>query len=98
MTAGRPVYQITDAPRPPRPARPRNGILRGLVAVAALILTAADDLVSAATGWPHAAYIWRHLAGAIRTAYRRGAVSPHAVPAPITPPNEPERENANGRR
>jgi hypothetical protein len=70
---GRPVYQITDAPPPPRPARPRHGIRRGLAAVAVLFLTAADDLVSAVTGWPHAALIWRDLAAAIRTAYRQAA-------------------------
>jgi hypothetical protein len=95
---GQPVYQITTAPPPPRPARPRHGIRRGLAAVAVLFLTAADDLVCAATGWPHAARIWRDLAAAIRTAYRHGATASPApaAPAPITPASQSERENANG--
>jgi hypothetical protein len=90
---GRPVYQITNAPPP---ARPRWGRLRGLAAVALLILTAADDLISAATGWPHAARIWRDLSRPIRTAYRRGTAP--AVPALIIPASQPERETTNGRR
>lgn len=92
MTTGRPVYQITAAPPPPRPARPRWGRLRGLAAVAALLLSAADQFVSAVTGWPPAARIWRHLAAGVATAYRHGA-----APRPRTAPMiEQEKENTDG--
>jgi hypothetical protein len=88
MTTGRPVYQITTAPPPPRPVRPRWGRLRGLAAVVTLLLTAADTLISAVTGWPPAARTWRRLADGIATAYHHGA-----APRPRTAPMiSPERE------
>jgi len=89
MTTGRPVYQITAAARP-RPARPRWGRLRGLAAVVALLLSAADVLISAVTGWPPAVRTWRRLSDRIATAYRRGTAS---RPAPMI---SPEKENPDG--
>lgn len=92
MTTGRPVYQITAAPQRPRPARPRWGRLRGLAAVAALLLTAADTLISAVTGWPPAVRTWRRLADRISAAYRHGAAL-RPRPAPMI---SPEKEPTDG--
>lgn len=90
MTTGRPVYQITAAPPRPKPARPRWGRLRGLAAVATLLLTAADTLISAVTGWPPAVRTWRRLSDRLTTAYRHGTAS---RPAPMI---SPEKEPTDG--
>ena len=92
MTARQPVYRITTGPS--RTARTRYGTLRGLAAVAALLLTAADQLASAITGLPPVAYLWGHLSDAIRAAYRSGAIPPPEMAvARIT--HDPERDHAN---
>jgi hypothetical protein len=92
VTARQPVYRITTGPCPPRAARHRYGILRGLAAVAALLLTAADQLVSAFTGLPPVACLWGRLAAAVRAAYRRGAIPPPEMAAALIT-HDPEREH-----
>ena len=60
-------------------ARRRFRWLRGLAAVAALLASAVEVLVSALTGWPRASWAVRQLARPLRDAWRRGA---RTIPAP----------------
>lgn len=97
MTARQPVYRITTGPRPPRAARTRHGTLRGLAAVAVLLLTAADALITALAGIPPLAWLWHQAADVIRATYRQAAwPPPEMVAARIIPPAATERENTDG--
>lgn len=97
MTARQPVYRIITGPRPPRAAGPRYGRLRGLAAVAKLLLTAADALITALAGIPPLAWMWGQAADIIRAAYRQAAwPPPEPVAALIIPPAATERENTDG--
>lgn len=93
MTAHRPAYRITAGPGPARTARTRYGIRHGLAAVAILLLTAADELASALTGWPPIAHVWRTIAAPVRAAYRRAAWPPPELAAARIVPPAPERED-----
>jgi len=55
-----------------RPRRTWRAVLRGVVAVAALFLSAGDALLSAATGIPPVAWCVRQFAAVVREAYRLG--------------------------
>jgi hypothetical protein len=89
---GRPVvYTVTACPARRKSWRE---ILRGLRAVAALLLSAADALIAALLGVPTVAHVWGRLAPVIRAAYRHGAYPPVLSPAPppmprIGPPPPP---------
>jgi hypothetical protein len=98
MTARQPVYQITTGPRPPRSSGPRYGRLRGLAAVAVLLLTAADALITALAGIPPLAWLWHQAADIIRATYRQAArPTPELVAALVISPAATERENTDGR-
>jgi hypothetical protein len=71
-----PVYRITTGPRPPRAAANRYGTWRGLKAATVLLLTAADELISAMAGTRPIAYMWRTIATPVRAAYRLAAWPP----------------------
>ena len=78
---------VTTAPR----KRRRWGRLRGAVAVALLLLTALEALISAVTGWLPLSYVARRFAAPIVAAWRAAAwrsvpsvrlVTIRATPAP----------------
>jgi hypothetical protein len=97
MTARQPVYRITTGPRPPRTARTRYGRLHGLAAVAKLLLTAADALITALAGIPPLAWLWHQAADVIRATYRQAAwPPPEPVAALVIPRAATERENIHG--
>jgi hypothetical protein len=73
------------APRSPR------AIARGLAAVAALFLTAADALVTAALGLPRLAWVARRVATACGDEYRRARWGAVDVTEVIEP--GPDRED-----
>jgi hypothetical protein len=79
-------YIVTEGGRrvplagPPR--RPRFRVLRGALAAAALLLSAAETLLSAVTGWRRPSRVARELAAAYRDAWRRGAPRPSPIPPP----------------
>jgi hypothetical protein len=95
MTARQPVYQITTGPRPHRAARTRCGKLRGLAAVAKLLLTAADALLTALAGIPPLAWLWHQATRIIRDTYRQAAW-PLPEPAAARIITTAERDTANG--
>jgi hypothetical protein len=85
----RDTYRITAAPGPHRRQRHRGGrwrallaVARGLLAVLALFLTAADALGTALIGIPPVAWMWRRFAAIIRATYRAAARRP-PPPAPV---------------
>jgi hypothetical protein len=61
-----------------------QAIARGLRAVAALLASAADALISAAVGLPPLAWLWRRARAELAEEYRRGYW--HAVDAEIVEP------------
>lgn len=78
----RTVYTITDRPGHPKRHMDARAIWRGLVAVAVLLLTAADALITAVLGIPPIACTVCRLAEAYREAYDRGG--PQEPPTVIT--------------
>jgi hypothetical protein len=58
-------------PERPEGPRPPRTVLRGLLAVAALLATAADALVTAVLGVPRLAWLARRVAAACGEEYRR---------------------------
>jgi hypothetical protein len=74
------VTLITAAPRRRRPW----GRLHGAVAVAALLLSGLDQLISAVTGWPPLAYACRRAAAPIAAVYRAASSRPSAAPPVVT--------------
>jgi hypothetical protein len=97
MTARQPAYRITTGPRPPRASRERYGTLRGLAAVARLLLTAADALITALAGIPPLAWLWHQAADIIRATYREAAwPPPEMVAALVIPSAATERGNTDG--
>jgi hypothetical protein len=91
---GRPVvYTVTACPAPRKSCRE---VLRGLRAVAVLLLSAADALIAALLGVPTVARMWGRLAAlwpVVRTAYRHGAhpvLSPAIPINPIDPSDSPD--------
>jgi hypothetical protein len=70
------AYRITSAPSRPR----RGGVVRGLLAVAALLITAADALITALIGIPPIGWMWRQVAAVITSTYRRAAARPGPIP------------------
>lgn len=87
----RTVYTITDRPGHPKRHMDARAIWRGLVAVAVLLLTAADALITAVVGIPPIACTVRRLAGAYREAYHGSG--PQEPPAVITVTPEPHDTN-----
>ena len=90
------AYRITSGPRPPRARGTRYRTVRGLAAVAVLLLTAADALITALAGIPPLAWIWRQLADVIRTTYRQAAWPPPELAAALVIPPVTERGNTDG--
>lgn len=92
--------RITAARRQRRPW----GRARGTLAVAALLLSAADHLFTALMGWPPVAYVTRRIAAPIGDAWRSAAwrTTPAGPIAIITirTPTAPERttDDANPAR
>lgn len=76
-------------PRRRRLAVPRRW-LRGALAVAALLVSAADALISALTGWAPVGRTIRQLAAPIADAWHRGA---RTVPPPRVYITHPARED-----
>jgi hypothetical protein len=77
-----PPYTVTKGIAPARPHRRRFRWLRGALAVAVSLLSAADVLLSAVTGWPRVSRMGRQLGRAVLEVWRRGA-----GPRPIPPPS-----------
>jgi hypothetical protein len=92
MTGRRDAYRITSAPGPAR----QGGAWRGVLAVIALFVTAADALATALIGIPPVGWLCGQVAAVIRSTYRRAAYRPPPAPAPvlitgrIVPPIEKE--------
>jgi hypothetical protein len=71
---------ITTAPRHRRPW----GRLRGTAAVALLLLSALEQLVSAATGFPPASWRIRKLTAPVRVTWREAAWQQDRPTTPVT--------------
>lgn len=90
---GRDAYRITTAPGP---ARRQGGAWRGVLAVIALFVTAADELATALIGIPPVRWLCGQVAAVIRSTYRRAAHRPPAstpviITGRIVPPIEEAR-------
>jgi hypothetical protein len=83
---------ITTAPR----RRRRWGRVRGALAVAALLLSALEALVSAVTGWPPLSALARRAAAPLASAWRSAAYRPFPAgpPVVIRPASVPASEGS----